>query len=54
MRLLPGDPGDRDVLTLDDGSPQHQHVTLIRDASGAVTGLRLGVVELIRAPDPDA
>jgi CubicO group peptidase (beta-lactamase class C family) len=42
MRLLPGDPGDRDVLTLDDGSPQHGHVALIRDAAGAVTGLRLG------------
>jgi CubicO group peptidase (beta-lactamase class C family) len=54
IRLLPGDPGDRDVLTLDDGSPQHGQVALIRDAAGAVTSLRLGLMDLIRAPDPDA
>jgi CubicO group peptidase (beta-lactamase class C family) len=53
MRLLPGDAADCDFLTLDDGSPKHQHVALIRDATGAVTGLRLGMVDLIRAPDPD-
>ncbi|MDP9236297.1 MAG: beta-lactamase family protein [Chloroflexota bacterium] len=46
LRLLPGDPGDRDLLTLDDGSPLHAHVALIRDAAGAVTGLRLGMMEL--------
>jgi CubicO group peptidase (beta-lactamase class C family) len=46
MRLLPGDAADRDLLTLDDGSPLHGHVALIRDGTGAITGLRLGMMEL--------
>jgi CubicO group peptidase (beta-lactamase class C family) len=48
-RLYPGDPADPDFLIIDDDSLQPGKLALIRDASGAVVGLRCDrLVEMAR------
>jgi CubicO group peptidase (beta-lactamase class C family) len=48
-RLYPGDPADPDFLVIDDDPLQPSMLALVRDAAGAVTGLRCDrLVEMVR------
>jgi hypothetical protein len=48
-RMLPADEKDPAFFALDTGEPDLPRVALVRDANGAVTGLRLpGLMELVR------
>jgi hypothetical protein len=48
-RLYPGDPGDPDFLLVDDNPLEPSKLGLIRDAAGAVVGLRCDrLVEMVR------
>jgi len=48
-RLYPGDPADPDFLIIDDDPLQRSKLALVRDASGAVVGLRCDrLVEMVR------
>jgi hypothetical protein len=48
-RMLPADATDPAFFALDTGEPDAPRVALVRDANGAVTGLRLpGLMELVR------
>ena len=48
-RLYPGDPSDPNFLIVDDQSLQPSKLALVRDASGAVVGLRCDrLVEMVR------
>ncbi len=48
-RLYPGDPADPDFLMIDDQSLQPSKLALVRDAAGAVVGLRCDrLVEMVR------
>jgi hypothetical protein len=50
-RLLPGDTGEPDLLLIEGGS-MPQRMAVVRDASGAVTGLRfMQLVEMRRNPE---
>lgn len=48
-RLYPGDPADPDFLFIDDNALQPGKLALVRDAAGAVVGLRCDrLVEMVR------
>jgi CubicO group peptidase (beta-lactamase class C family) len=48
-RLYPGDPADPDFLVIDDQALQPSKLALVRDAAGAVVGLRCDrLVEMVR------
>ena len=49
VRMVSADPADPAIFALDTGGPEPSLVALVRDASGAVTGVRFDrMVELVR------
>jgi CubicO group peptidase (beta-lactamase class C family) len=53
-RMLPADPSGSTFFMLQTEDIEPTYVALLRNDAGEITGLRAGLMDLIRAPDPDA
>lgn len=54
VRLLTADAQDPTFFMLETADVEPTYLTLVRNDAGEVTALRTGVIDLIRAQDPDA
>lgn len=54
VRMLPADASDPAFFTLQTADVEPAYLALLRNDAGQITGLRAGLTDLIRAPDPDA
>jgi hypothetical protein len=54
VRMLPADASDPAFFMLETEDVEPAYLALLRNDAGVITGLRAGVMELIRAPDPEA
>jgi CubicO group peptidase (beta-lactamase class C family) len=55
VRLLPVRPGEPDFFAIDKPGAARQHIALLRDATGAVTGLRFQTIcDMVRNPEMPA
>jgi CubicO group peptidase (beta-lactamase class C family) len=53
-RMLPAEASDPSFFMLQTEDVEPAYLALVRNDAGEVTGLRSGMMDLIRAPDPDA
>jgi len=53
VRMLPAGASDPAFFTLQTEDVEPAYLALLRNGAGEITGLRAGMMDLIRAPDPD-
>jgi CubicO group peptidase (beta-lactamase class C family) len=54
VRMLPADASDPTFFMLETEDIEPAYLALVRNDGGAITGLREGMMDLVRVPDPDA